>query len=74
MKKTILAVLLASTVLVGCSRQPKSYGHITDYSAQETEDYHVLYAQGSDGCYSDGSFDSNMTFNYWVKRYEERHN
>ena len=66
MKKMIIAALLISTLLVGCSTEPAVYGDDgVDYSKFDNEDYHVNYAIGKRGCYSDGSFSSNL----YVKQY-----
>lgn len=72
MKKTILAILLLSVVLVGCGK-PKIYGIITNWSAYDTEDFHVTYACGKDGCYSDGSIMSDMLYNDWIEKYKQKH-
>lgn len=72
MKKIIIAVLLLSALLVGCG-QPKTYGSITDWSEYETDDFHVVYAMGENGCYSDGSFVSNMMYADWLAKYKAKH-
>lgn len=74
MKKTILLIsTVALITLVGCGK-PHTYGVIADWSQYDTDDCHVKYAVGADGCYSDGSIDSDMQFNYWLEQYEEKHN
>lgn len=69
MKKIILATLLLSALLVGCGT-PKRYGNITDWSRYDTTDFHVTFAYGENGCYSDGSLESNWMYDSWVKEYK----
>lgn len=70
--KKIIIVSLLSMFLVGCGK-PKSYGDIANWSAYDTEDFHVTYAMGIDGCYSDGSVMSNMLYNDWIEKYKQKH-
>lgn len=71
---TLITIATISIIgLKGCKTEPKTYGLITDYSNMESEDYRIVYAFGKDGCYTDGSFDSNMMFNNWVREYEKSH-
>lgn len=73
MKRVLIAMLLVGMMmLVGCG-EPKTYGLMTDYSIYDTEDYHVVYSFSADGCYSDGSFESNQAYNEWLKKYKETH-
>lgn len=75
MKKLVCLLFIISTMLlIGCASTPKTYGIITDWSSVDTGEYHVKYAVGKDGCYSDGSSDSNAQFNYWVESYTNEHN
>lgn len=74
MKKiSIILMMVLTVVLCGCGK-PKSFGNTLDYSAMDTEDFHVIYVYGMDNCYSDGSWAANMMFNDWMKNYEKRHN
>ena len=64
--KKILLVSLILTMLVGCGT-PRTYGDAIDWSQYEDKDFHVTFATSRDGCYSDGSFMSNMLMRQWIK-------
>lgn len=72
MKKALVVLVVLSSLLVGCG-QPKTYGSITDWSEYETDDFHVKYAMGKNGVYSDGSFVSNMMYADWIEKYKAKH-
>lgn len=73
MKKALLVLFITSIALVGCKTEPKTYGVINDYSLTDTEDYHVIFAMGKDGFYSDGSWEANGMMDWWIKDYERNH-
>lgn len=73
MKRRILLISLMMMCLIGCGNQPRTYGNSINYSSYDTEDYHVVYAFSADGCYSDGSFESNQMYDKWLEKYEITH-